>query len=118
MITGNNKVISLSKGTTFGGQIAQYMGIPAEHKDLAVEGKDFTVDKSIRYANDTWAVVHFKTLTDRVAEGGYAVFHKEHGIYTIVISPSTSIMSTYLHGMPDNLVAYLYKQGVVYEPDL
>jgi hypothetical protein len=81
MITGNSKLVSLSSGSTFSGQISQYLGIPDGKKDLAVEGEDYAIETTAYFANKSWAVVHFKALTDRVAEGGYAIFEQKNGMH-------------------------------------
>lgn len=113
IIAGSDKVVSLPVGSTFGGQISQYMGVPEGQTDLAKEGTDFSLDKSTFFANKTWAVVHIKALSNRVAEGGYALFQKKNGVYTLVLSPSTIFTDTSLTGAPDDLVAYLHTQGAV-----
>jgi hypothetical protein len=116
LVTGNARIVSLQKGSTFGGQISQYLGIPSDQSDLAKEGKDFSIDKSTYFANKAWVLVHFKALTERVGEGGYAIFQKQDGVYNMVLSPSTTFMSTYLTDLPHDLVAHLYTEGLVYEP--
>jgi hypothetical protein len=118
LILGNAKTVSLPAGSPFGGQISQYMGMPDDQHNLAVEGKDFAIDNTLYFSGNAWALVHFKALTSRAGDGGYAIFHKQKGMYAMALSPSSAFMSTYLQGMPDDLVAYLHNQGVVYEPSL
>ncbi len=114
-VLGGANAVQLRPAVGFSGVISQSLASSNSKTALPSYGMDYTLTNTAYFDNNAWVITSI-VPQDTTSNQSIAILHKNQGIFRVILGPGTAFASTELGGLPNDVVDYLHKLGVVYEP--
>jgi len=107
-------VVELQSAPPLTGVIAQSLGTSGSNRSLPVAGKDFILQNTRYFDNQSWVVTLVAPIRSN-ADRATVILRNNHGLYQVVLGPGTAFPSSSLQSLPGDVSQYLLNKGLVYE---